>query len=58
MRPEEYEAEVARLHAFAMQLAQRLAAASEVLSIRAERKDKRAIETPRRDTSDREEKVS
>ena len=42
----EYEAEIARLHAFTMRLAEHLAAASEVLSNLAERKDKRTGVTP------------
>lgn len=41
MTPAEYERELARLHAFIMALAERLAAASEVLGRVAERKDKR-----------------
>ena len=51
----EYEAEVARLHAFTMLVATRLAAASEVLSILAERKDKRTVEAPAQRTSERDE---
>ena len=44
MTSEEQDAEIARLHAFTVQLAERLAAASEVLSRLAERRDKRKLE--------------
>jgi hypothetical protein len=37
----EYEAEIVRLHALILNLAERLAAASEVLGILAEKKDRR-----------------
>lgn len=41
MTQEEYEAEIARLHDFILQVANRLAIASEVLGALAERKERR-----------------
>ena len=41
MTASEYETEIARLHAFILNLAERIAAASEVLSKVAEKKHKR-----------------
>lgn len=46
MTPEDYEAEIKRLRAFAMQLAEKLAAASEVLAKIAERKEMRSAGAP------------
>ena len=47
MNSEEQAAEIARLHAFTVQLAERLAAASEVLGHLAERRDKSKLEALR-----------
>jgi hypothetical protein len=43
----DYEAEIRLLHGFILQLAGRLAAASEVLSVLAERKQMRPVTTPK-----------
>lgn len=55
MTPVEYEAEIIRLHAFTMQLAEKPAAACAVLSTIAVRTETRLPGPPRLQNSDRNE---